>query len=209
MNPWRGVLAALGLCLALGAGAVELKEGFDFRTINPPLAAETDKIEVTEFFWYGCSHCFEFEPVLAAWVKKLPPDVSFRRVPALYPNDKWLPGARLYYTLQAMNALERLHGEVFDAIHVERQRLDDRNILQEWLTKKGVEAKQFRETGSSFAVQSHLQQARRLVLAAGVTGVPSLMVQGRYLALKGGSSEELVATVDELIARVRAEGRRK
>ena len=213
MKAWRGILAAalaaLGLCLAPGAGAVEAKEGIDFRIIKSPLAAETNKIEVTEFFWYGCSHCSDVEPVLAAWVKRLPPDVSFRRVPALYPNDKWLPGARLYYTLEAMNQLERLHGEAFNAIHVERQRLDDPAVLREWLAKKDVDVKQFTATASSFGVQSRLQQARRLTLAAAATSVPALMVQGRYLALKTGSSESLLATADQLIARIRAEGSRK
>lgn len=213
MRTWRAVLATvlttLGLCLALGAGAAELKAGRDFRPISPPLTGDRDKIEVTEFFWYGCPHCFDFEPVLTAWVDKLPADVSLRRVPTLFPNDKWAPGARLYYTLEAMNLLDKLHGEVFTAIHVERQRLDDEKILLQWLAKKGVDAKLFSATWSSFGVQSRMQQARRLTLAAGVTGVPSVMVQGRYLALSVGKPEQLIAAVDQLVARVRTETGRK
>ena len=209
MRTWRGVLAfflaTLGLWLAPGAGAVELEQGRDFQLVNPPLASENDRIEVTEFFWYGCSHCFGFEPALAAWVKKLPADVSFRRVPVIFPDNKWLPGARLYYTLEAMNLLEKLHGEVFNAIHVDRQRLNDEKILFEWVAKKAVDAKQFSATWSSFGVQSHLQQARRLTVAAGVTGVPSMMVEGRYLVLKAGNNEELIAIIEQLVARARAE----
>ena len=213
MRAWRtvaaSVLALLGLCAALGAGAGELKQDRDFRLINPPLAAETDKIEVTEFFWYTCSHCLDFEPVLAAWLKKLPADVSFRRVPAIFPNNRWTFGARLYYTLEAMNLLEKFHGEVFNAIHVERQRLDDEKILLEWVAKKGLDTKRFGETWSSFGVQSRVQQARRLTLAAGVGGVPSVRVQGRYMALTTGNYEDLLAVIDQLVERARAEAGRK
>ncbi|MDP1733086.1 MAG: thiol:disulfide interchange protein DsbA/DsbL [Sulfuritalea sp.] len=213
MRAWRTILAAilatLGLLTAVGAAAAELKEGLDFRVINPPLAADKNKIEITEFFWYGCPHCFDFEPALAAWVKKLPADASFRRVPAIFPNNKWLPGARLYYTLEAMNQLEIMHGEVFHAIHVERLRLDDEKIMFEWVVKKGVEAKKFAETWSSFGIQTRVQQARELTLAGGLTGVPAVMVHGRYLALTPGDYDQLLANIDQLIARVRAEAGRK
>ncbi|MCK9380935.1 MAG: thiol:disulfide interchange protein DsbA/DsbL [Sulfuritalea sp.] len=213
MRAWRGflatVLATIGLCLALGAGAAELKEGRDFREISPPLAPDKTRIEVTEFFWYGCPHCFDFEPVLAAWVKNLPADVSFRRVPTIFPNNKWAPGARLYYTLEAMNLLEKLHSEVFKAIHVERQRLDNEKILFEWVAKKGVDPKRFSETWSSFGVQSRVQQAKELSQAAGLEGVPAVMVHGKYLALTPGTYQELVANIDQLVARVRAESVKK
>lgn len=213
MRAWRrflvAVLATLGVCAALGAGAGELTAGRDFRVINPPLAADPNRIEVTEFFWYGCPHCFDFEPVLAEWVKKLPADVSFRRVPTLFPNNKWLPGARLYYTLEAMNQLERMHSEVFNGIHVERQRLDDEKTMFEWIAKKGVDAKRFSEAWASFGVQSRVQQARELTTAAGLTGVPGVMVQGRYLALTTGNYDEMLANIDQLIGRVRAEAGRK
>ncbi|MCX7148193.1 MAG: thiol:disulfide interchange protein DsbA/DsbL [Rhodocyclales bacterium] len=206
MRAWRGVLATLGLCLALGAGAVELKQDRDFRLINPPLATDTNKIEVTEFFWYGCPHCFDFEPTLAAWVKKLPADVSFRRVPAINSSNKWTPGARLYYTLEAMNLLEKLHTDVFTAIHVERQRFDDEKILLEWVAKKGIDPKKFGETWASFGVQSRVQQARKLSQSASLTGVPAVVVHGRYQAITEGNYEDLIAVVEALVARVRAEG---
>lgn len=213
MGVRRGILAAalamLGLSLAFAAHAAELKEGRDFRLINPPLAAATNKIEVTEFFWYGCPHCFDFEPVLSAWVKKLPPDVSFRRIPTVFPNNKWLPGARLYYTLESMNLLERMHGEVFNAIHVDRQRLDDEKILLEWVAGKGLDARKFSETWASFGVQSRVQQARELSAAAGLTGVPTVMVQGRYLALTSGNYGDLVANIEQLVERVRLGAGRK
>jgi thiol:disulfide interchange protein DsbA len=205
MKSWRVILAALGVCLSVATAAAELKAGQDYRVINPPLPAPRDKVEVTEFFWYGCPHCFDFEPVLAAWASKLPADVSFRRVPALFPNNKWLPAAQLYYTLEAMNLVDKLHGEVFSAIHVGRQRLDDEKILFEWVAKKGVDAVKFREAWSSPAVQDRLRQARELGPGAGLTGVPAVMVQGRYLALTQGNYEDLLAVIDQLVDRARKE----
>ena len=152
--------------------------------------------------------CAELLPQ-ADWVKKLPADVSFRRVPVIFPNNKWALGARLYYTLEAMNLLEKFHSDVFNAIHGERLRLDDEKVLFEWVARKGIDAKQFSETWSSFGVQSHMQQARGTVVAAGVTGVPAVMVQGRYLALTPGNYGELLANIDALVARVRAEAGKK
>lgn len=209
MARWRNgvavVLAALGLCLALGAGAADLQEGRDFRELNPPLAPAKGKIEVTEFFWYGCPHCFDFEHVLTPWARKLPADVSFRRVPAIFPNDKWAPAARIYYTLEAMNLVDRLHGEVFNAIHVERKRLDDEKTLFAWVAGKGVDTAKFSETWSSFGVHSRVQQAREITKAAALTGVPAMVVHGRYQAITPGSYGELIELVDRLVARVRTE----
>lgn len=209
MSAWRRVLAAIlataGLMLAVGAGAVELKEGRDFERLTLPLASDKTRIEVTEFFWYGCPHCYDFEPVLVAWLKKLPADVSFRRVPAIFPNPKWPPAARLYYTLEAMNLVDKLHDDVFNAIHIDRSRLFEEKTVFEWVAKKGVDKKKFAEAWSSAGVQSRVQQARDLTVAAGVLGVPSVMVDGRYMALSSGNYGDLVAVIDQLIERVRAE----
>ena len=203
------VLVMLGAGLASAAGAADLKEGQDFRVIRPPLMADRERIEVVEFFWYGCPHCFDFEPVLADWVKKLPADVVVRRSPAIFPNNKWTPGARIYYTLEAMNLLDKFHSEVFNAIHKERLRLEDEKVLFEWVAKKGIDTRQFTETWSSFGVQSQLQQARHTTLAAGVTGVPSVMVHGRYLALTPGNYGEMLANIESLIAQVRVDAGKK
>lgn len=209
MSSWRGflsvVLATIGLGLALSPSAAELKQGKDYRVINPPVLVETSRIEVTEFFWYGCPHCFDFEPVLTEWVKKLPADVVFRRVPAVFPNNKWTPGARLYYTLEALNLVDTLHAQVFAAIHGERQRLDDSKVLLDWVSKRGVDANKFSEAWSSFGVQTRVQQAGKMTEAAALTGVPSVMVHGRYLALTQGNYDDLLATVEQLVARVRVE----
>ncbi len=203
------VLALLGAGFAPLAGAADLKEGQDFRVIRPPLMADRERVEVVEFFWYGCPHCFDLEPVLADWVGKLPADVVFRRSPAIFPDNKWLPGARIYYTLEAMNLLDKFHSEVFNAIHVERLRLEDEKVLLAWVAKKGIDARRFSEAWSSFGVQSQLQQARRTTLAARVTAVPSVMVHGRYLALTPGNHGELLANIERLIGQVRVDAGRK
>lgn len=209
MQAWRRfpaiLLALLSLCLALGASAVELKEGRDYLRIDPPLPSDPSRLEVTEFFWYGCPHCYDFEPLLAAWAKKLPADVRVRRVPAVLANPKWAPGARLFYTLEAMNRLDKLHGEVFQAIHHAGQRLGDEKVLLAWLAQKGVDAKTFNATAASFGVHSRVQQAQALALGAGVSGVPTVMVQGKYLALATGDYEELLTVIEQLLARARAE----
>ena len=208
MKTWRGflgvVLAAIGVFLALAAGAAELKEGRDFRLIDPSLPAPKDRIEVTEFFWYGCPHCFDFEPELAAWVNKLPADVSFRRVPVVPASNKWTSAAQLYYTLEALDLVGKLHGDVFNAMHLDRLHLDNEKVLFEWVATKGVDAKKFSDTWNSPGVQSRIQQARELSQRSGLTGVPAVMVQGRYLALTAGNYEELLGNIGQLIERVRA-----
>ena len=108
-----------------------------------------------------------------------------------------------------MNLLEKMHGEVFSGMHIERQRLDDEKIMFDWAVKKGVDAKRFGETWTSFGVQTRVQQARELTTAAGLTGVPAVMVHGRYLALTPGDYDQLLANIDQLIARVRTEAGRK
>jgi thiol:disulfide interchange protein DsbA len=210
MSPaWRFLSALLLAGFWLAAGAAELKEGRDFRELNPPLAPDRAKVEVIEFFWYGCPHCFNLEPVVVPWSRKLPGDVSFRRVPALFPDGKWASGARLYYTLAAMNLVDRLHGEVFHAIHVERKRLGDERQFADWVSTKGVDPKEFLAAWNSFGVQSQVRQSQELTRRAGLSGVPALVVDGRYQAITPEHFPELLTLVDRLIERARAERGRK
>jgi thiol:disulfide interchange protein DsbA len=211
----RIVLAGLALLAAplfpiAVARAAELQEGRDCRRINPPIGADAGRIEVVEFFWYGCPHCNELEPHIAAWLRKLPADVSFRRVPAVFPNSpKWAPGARTYYALEAMNLLDRLHADVFAAIHVERRRLDDEKVLLEWITGKGVDARDFLAAWSSFGVQSRVRQALEISRRAGLTGVPAIVVDGRYEVRMTENLRDLPGATERLIERARSErGRR-
>jgi thiol:disulfide interchange protein DsbA len=214
LNARRRIFGNTALLIALfiapwmapAAHAAELRPGQDFQMIEPPFATDDKtRIEVLEFFWYGCNHCSDFEPTLGEWVKKLPGDVSFRRVPALFPNMKWAAGARLFYTLEAMGLTEKLHTKAFRAIHEERLRLDDDFVLLDWVAKQGVDRAKFKETMLSFAVNARVQQARSTTAAAIISGVPTVIVQGRYMANTTGNYGDLLRIIDQLIARARSE----
>ena len=206
MRKTTGFVAALLLAVANIAGAVTLKEGENFVTYNPPRATESrDRIEVTEFFWYGCDHCFNMEPEIQAWLKKAPKDVVFRRVPAVFPGrdggpGQWASGAALYYTLEAMGLGEKFHEDIFKAIHRERVDLFSEKGMVAWLGKKGVDTKSFSATYQSFAIRSKVLQAMQVTQAHGLDGVPAVVVSGRYRAING---PETFAVVDALIDRVR------
>jgi thiol:disulfide interchange protein DsbA len=199
-------VAALLLAVANLAGAVELKEGENFAAYNPPRATDSrDKIEVTEFFWYGCSHCFHLDPELQAWSKKLPKDATFRRIPAVFPGrdgnpGQWASGAALFYTLEAMGVGEKLHADIFNAIHIDRVDLLSDKGMVDWLVKKGVDAKVFSATYQSFAVRSKVLRAMQVTQAHGLDGVPALIVDGRYRA---NSGPDMLAVTDTLIDKAR------
>lgn len=206
----RRLLAFLAALLCIGAAAAaELREGRDYHQLVPPLPPDRTRIEVLEFFWYGCPHCYNFEPVVAAWAARLPPDVVFRRQPAIFADERWVPGARLFYALEAINQLERLHPRVFDAIHVERRRLNDEKQLFDWVAAKGVDLPAFQAAWSSFGVQSRVAQARETSRRSRIGGVPAVVVDGRYVAVMPEKFQELLPVLDQLIERARAErGRR-
>lgn len=208
LNKWLGLI---GLTLALVAGPVAAQGRPAYKPLANPQAVETgEKIEVIEFFWYGCSHCFDFEPQLHNWTKTKPQDVVFQRVPALFPGDKWLPETKLYYTLEAMGLVEKLHQQVFNAIHVDRVRMNSESTMLDWVEKKGVDRKKFEETYRSFAVQSKVQRSKQLSQAHGLDGVPALVVQGKYKPLPTGAVyADVLVTLDKLIAKARAEQARK
>jgi thiol:disulfide interchange protein DsbA len=209
MKRWLG-LAGLVLALFAGAALAAAQAGREYKALARPQPTESGaKIEVTEFFWYGCSHCFDLEPFLKKWTAKLPQDVAFRRVPAI-PTERWAPNARTFYTLEAIGELERLHGEVFDAIHIDRVNFNNEKAQLEWMAKKGVDSKKFTDAWNSFAVQSKTRRAVQLTQAHDISGVPTLVVDGKYLTSVSmtGSPEGLMQTLDELVAKARAERKR-
>src|SRR2546421_3343853 len=166
-----------------------------------PVEAQGCKIDVVEFFWYGCIHCYNLEPALESWLKKLPPDVQFRRVPAVF-NPRWGHDAAIYYTFEAMGLLDKLHRPFFDAIHRGGLRTDNPQALEQWLQKQGVEVKKFNETLKSFAVQSKTRRAIQLTTGYAIEGTPAIAVQGRYVVNAG---EGMLQTVSSLVDRARKE----
>jgi len=204
------MLGCAGLAAAQGALAqAQPVEGQQFiRLAQPaPVAAPSGKIEVLEFFWYGCPHCNALEPTMEAWLKKLPADVAFRRVPVAF-SAMHESHQRLYYTLEAMGQLDALHKKIFAAMHVQRQRLDKEAEQVAFVTANGVDGDKFVETSKSFSVLSKMRQARQLADAYKIDGVPAFGVQGRYFTAGSltGSNESAVGVVDALIQKVRKGG---
>jgi thiol:disulfide interchange protein DsbA len=193
--------------VALLVAAPALAQGqYQYTELKPPQPTEADpkKIEVVEFFWYGCPHCYNLEPYIEKWLAKAPPDVQFRRIPAVF-NQRWGHDAAIYYTLEAMGLVDKLHRPLFDAIH--RDRLDTTNeqVFSAWLQKQGVDAKKFMETMKSFGVQSKTRRAVQLTTAYKIDGTPAMAVQGRYTisADQGRSQQGLLDTVSFLVEQVR------
>lgn len=176
-----------------------------YTELNPPLQiAAEGKIEVLEFFWYGCIHCYNLEPILDSWLKKLPPEAQFRRVPAIF-NERWAHDAAIYYTFEVFGVLDKLHRPFFDAIHRDRLRTDDPKALAEWLQKQGLDPQKFTETMKSFGVQSKTRRAAMMTNAYKIDGTPAMAVQGRYTvsAEQGRTREGMLESVSSLIDQLR------
>lgn len=178
-------------------------EDVDYVLIDPPVAG--GGIEIIEFFHYGCETCSRFEPMLDAWVRTLPGDVQFRRVPALRRLD-WVPLTGLYFALQDLGELDRLHGEVYRAVHQKGRNLGSIKEALAWGESHGLERARFEELLRSDSVAARVQQARDSTVAYGVRSTPSLVVDGRYLtgAAIVGSLEALLPVLDGLVAKARA-----
>jgi thiol:disulfide interchange protein DsbA len=199
MNQARRTLVTL---IALAPFAARAQRA-DYYELNPPQPVQTGngKIEVLEFFWYGCIHCYNLEPALESWLKTLPNDVEFRRVPAVF-NERWGLDASIYYAMEALGLVDKLHRPLFDAIHKNRLRTDNQQAFSEWLTQQGVDAKKFIETVQSFGVRSKTRRAVQLTVAYKVDGTPAMAVHGRYTV---PAQANVFQVVDSLVDRVRKE----
>jgi protein dithiol oxidoreductase (disulfide-forming) len=207
MNRHRRTLSiALGIATLgapLAVRAQQLRPGTDYSVLKPELPVETQgKIEVLEFFWYGCPHCYGLEPLLETWLPKLPADAQFKRIPAVF-NERWAKDAAIFYALEASGNLERLHRPLFDAIHRDSLKTDNGQALGQWLTKNGVDTKKFDEVGRSFSVQSKVRRAAQLSSAYRIEGTPAMAVHGRYTVGTDRGHAAMLATVDYLIDQVR------
>ena len=201
------------LGLGLGATALSLPawaqgapiEGKDYVRLSQPQPVPPGKIEVLEFFWYGCPHCNAFEPALEAWAKKLPPDIAFRRVPVAFRDEPFVAHQKIFYTLEAMGQVEVMHRKVFYAIHNDRARLDKVADISAFMAKNGIDGAKFTELFNSFSVQTKATQARRLSEAYRIDGVPALGVHGRYYTsgTLAGSTQRSLLVADHLIGLVR------
>jgi protein dithiol oxidoreductase (disulfide-forming) len=204
-----GLTGPLGLLAGIGAPAAHAQggpvEGTHYQKLAQavPLTS-TGKIEVVEFFWYGCPHCYALEPFVEQWAAKLPADVSFRRVPVGFaPQHEF--HQKVFYALEAMGQLGNLHRKFFDAIHKDHKRMATEPELVAFANANGLDSAKFTETMKSFTVIGKVRQAKQLSDAYRVDGVPMVGVQGRFTtsSTMAGSAERTFVVVDFLIGKVR------
>lgn len=205
----KKLLTALILLLSLNAFAGEPEMGKDFdRTAQAIPTDNPNKIEVMELFWYGCGHCHQMEAPLNAWVKKLPADVTFKRVPGL-PNQSWAPMAKTYYALETLGLLEKLHTPLFDAIHKQKAlNPTDEKAAIEWVTKQsGLDKIKVEDAFNSFTNNANLKRAANIFRASGATGVPSLVINGQFItsSTMAGNNDLALKTADYIIQNIRAD----
>jgi thiol:disulfide interchange protein DsbA len=195
----KKVLIFFGLFITQFASA-EWGEGWD--PIDPPIAPTTtsNKVEVLEFFWYGCPHCYDLEPPMQAWLSKQD-DIEFRMVPAPL-NPKWADHSHFYYAAESLGVLDKLHMPLFEAMHDQRRKLFDKQSLIDFAVEQGVDKQKFTDAWNSFSVFVKVQQARKLGKQFQLSGVPAIGINGKYKtsASLAGSTERMFQIMDELIA---------
>jgi protein dithiol oxidoreductase (disulfide-forming) len=200
--------AVLVLAFAIPAAAQTTpQEGRDYVRLQNPVPVETGKkIEVIEFFSYGCPHCGEFEPILEDWLKKLPPDVAFRRVPVSF-QDKWVPLGKEYYTLVALGEEGRLSGEMFKAIHGKNTAMWNEKTFFDWAAAQGIDRKKVEDMYNSFAMSGKMNRALQEAKAYNIQSVPTIIIDGKFIVSteKVGTHAAMIPVMDALIAKARAE----
>jgi len=201
------VVAAFLAALSLTAAAqpVALEEGNQYLRLKVAQPVETGKkIEVIEFFSYGCPHCADLEPILQGWLKTVPADVQFRRIPVMY-QERWIPLAKIFYTLEALGQEARLSPDVFAALHARGMSLWQDKTFFDWAAAQGLDRKKVEEMYNSFAVAGKVNRARAAAQAYQVQSVPTVVVDGKFITNKVASHRAMPATIDALIVKARAE----
>lgn len=178
---WLAALVALaGLAGPAAGQEVRARQNVEYRLIEPQKPETGDRIEVIDFFWYGCPYCNELQPALEDWIKRKPGDVALRRIPVIL-RDTWAPHARIYYTLELLGEVERLHLKVYHSYHVEELHMSKPDVMERWAVKNGIERTRWLDAYHSPEVDAKVARAQRLTKAYDVQGTPSLVVDGRYL----------------------------
>ncbi|MDA0824871.1 MAG: thiol:disulfide interchange protein DsbA/DsbL [Proteobacteria bacterium] len=200
----RNIIGALLIAVSVGANAAEnYKEGENYELIKPEVTTHADgKIEVVEVFWYGCQHCYAFEPYINKWQEETRDNVAFRRLPGVFAGN-WVPHARAFYVAEALGLSDKIHTPLFAAIHDLGEKIGDEDTLATFFAKYGVSDADFREAYNSFSVDSKTRQAMTSSKEYGISGVPSMIVNGKYRtsARLSGSFEEMLKVVDFLVAK--------
>jgi protein dithiol oxidoreductase (disulfide-forming) len=191
------VLLAFGV-----AHADEFKEGVEYKAIEPQPTSSGDKVEVLEFFWYGCPHCYAFEPTLENWLKNKPANVEFTRIPAAF-RPSWILHARLYYALEILGQDKKVSLEVFDYLHKQRRKLDTIDTILDFVSKHGIDRSEFLDTMNSFAVETRIRKSQKLQKDYAIDGVPAIAINGKYIVTgsMAGNYDNMIKVMDYLIAK--------
>ena len=182
--------------------AADYSEGTHYKKLPTQQTSSVEKVEVQEFFWYGCPHCYSFEPFLKSWEKTKPANVELVRVPAVF-RPEWEVQARAFYALSQMGKIDDIHGKIFTAINKDKIRLDKKELIVDFVEKNGVDRKKFLEEYDSFGVDGMVRKAKKKIKAYQIQGVPSVVVNGKYLtsASMAGSYDNMLKITNYLIAK--------
>lgn len=201
----KWMLLVAVLLAACTQATAEPVAGKDYQVIDPPVpTAAPNKIEVIEFFYYGCPHCYQLEPHLKSWLKQKPADVEFKTQPAVF-RESWLPLTKAYFALEATGNLARLHEKLFAALHDQNVPISTDDALFDWVEKQGVDRDKFADVYKSFGVQGKTQRAVQMTKEYRIAGTPSMVIDGKYITSGSmtGSHESMMKVVDYLIAKAR------
>ena len=212
MIAWLKTATTVLACLLFAVTGVAqaqppaLRVNLDYLVIAEQPAESAGKIEVIDFFWYGCPGCNAVQPALEAWIKRKPSDVVLRRIPAIR-HDAWVPHARIYYTLEALGEIERLHQDVYRGYHVEQLHMSKPDVMEQWAARHGIPRDRWAAAYGSAETDGKLEQAKEATRRYKVPATPSLVVDGRYLTSGGmaQSAEEMISILERLIVKARAE----
>lgn len=197
------VAIALLVSGAIGAGAHAAE---NYAVVSPPQPTlGGGKIEVLEFFWYGCPHCYRFNPVLEEWRKNLPDDVVFRPVAAVI-NSSWSNHARAYFAAEALGVVDKFHDALFDALHKQKRRIIKLDDLADFAAEQGIDREKFLDTMTSFAVETKLRRSQQMARSYKINGVPTMTIAGKYVTSGSlaGSHENVIKVMNQLIEKERA-----
>jgi len=199
-------LLATASLFGVTAHAADIEAGKQYVELsNPVPISKPGKIEVVELFWYGCPHCYQFEPTINPWIEKLPSDVNFVRIPALF-GGLWNVHGQLFITLESMKVEHKVHDAIFRAIHKEGRKLATPEEMADFLVTQDIDRDAFLKAFNSFGVKSQMEKAKKLAMAYQINGVPVMIVNGKYRfdISSSGGPEQTLQVADFLIAKERA-----
>ena len=196
------LLFAMSLAIQPIAFAEQYEEGVHYERVVPAQPTTTmNKVEVLEIFWYGCPHCFRFEPYVERWLRKQPKNAQFVRLPGIF-RPSWENHARAYYTAELLGVMDKVHKPLFNAIHLQKKKMDNEEVLRDFFSEHGeVDKADFIKTFRSFAVETRLRRAKTMTNRYGIDGVPAVIVNGKYRisARTAGSNAEMLKVINFLV----------